>query len=218
MCLLQLSRSPQWTRILSISSRQFHSTLARRVLSTLHLDSKVTACRKDVHLVSLESSVCPDLASREHMVWISDARKASSSFGSNLISPRWMIPESELPKKKACKRTDVPLCPGCKKCFQVEDSWSMFEVKLLRGKKGGAAEPSPWWLQSVRSWNEMCLSGGCGLQLIVRTITLTYVYIIRMIEPPQQALFNRMFFLVEGSLNRNFRQYGQLKTRCTAQQ
>ena len=114
MCLLQLSRSPQWTRILSISSRQFHSTLARRVLSTLHLDSKVTACRKDVHLVSLESSVCPDLASREHMVWISDARKASSSFGSNLISPRWMIPESELPKKRLVKEQTSLCVPGAR--------------------------------------------------------------------------------------------------------
>ena len=37
------------------------------------------------------------------------------------------------------------------------------------------------------------------MQLIVRTIILTYVYIIRMIEPPQQALFNRMFFLVNMS-------------------
>ena len=64
---------------------------------------------------------------------------------------------SKVPKK-ICKRTDLHLYPGCKKCIQVEDSRSMFEVKLSRGKKGNAAERSPWWLQPVRTWNEMCLA------------------------------------------------------------
>ena len=33
-----------------------------------------------------------------------------------------------------------------------------------------------------------------------------------------RCIYNYLWFIIEGSLNRNFRQYGQLKSRCIAQQ
>ena len=159
MCLLQLSCLPQWTRTLPISSRQFHSTLTRRVLSTLHHMDIVAAGREfgKGHMPRLGLSRPRGLKLR------------TFSLGSNLISPRSMIPKSEVSKK--VWKTDLPLYPGSRHaCIQVEGSRSMFEVKLFRGKNGGAAELSRWWLQPVRTWNEMCLAG--GLPLAERTIIL----------------------------------------------
>ena len=154
MCLLQPSCLPQWTRILPLSSRQFHSTLARRVLSALHQMGILSAGGefgiKCMPRLGLSRARGLKLRCEESII----------SFGSNLDV--WS-------SKK--RRTDLPLYPGCKKCIQVEDSRSMFEVKLFRGKKGGAAERSPWWLQPVRTWNDMC-SAGC-LLLVVRAIIFT---------------------------------------------
>ena len=156
MCLLQLSCLPQWTLILPISSSSQHVSSESPVNTS---PDGHPCCRRWVwkrayaRTWPLESTWFEAQMRRKHHF---------HSEATNLISPRWMIPESEVPKK-VCKRTDLPL--------QVKDSRSMLEVKLFGDKKGDAAERSPLWLQPVRTWNEMCLAG--GLPLVVRTIILT---------------------------------------------